>query len=208
MFPWKPLPRRPLLPKRSLHVLMCQIPGIATTIYMYRNITSICAGPPFGADFVVLQLSAWIMLKCCIHFIHFISLSSWSIELHQQLNIERSVGENISVPPTQPHTTTRQSTKPLIHFTLNTMSDDKRELKLSQSKDWDAWLSVVRAKATGYQILDLVDSLKQEKLKRKEKLFIETVNESIINHSIEPLHTDTSYLTWCQVNRSFALHTT
>lgn len=37
------------------------------------------------------------------------------------------------------------------------MADTKRELKLSSSKDWDPWLSVVRAKATGYSIWDLID---------------------------------------------------
>lgn len=37
------------------------------------------------------------------------------------------------------------------------MNDNKRELKLSQSKDWDAWLSVVRAKATGLRIWHLID---------------------------------------------------
>ncbi|KAG6995781.1 hypothetical protein G7Y79_00042g078860 [Physcia stellaris] len=40
------------------------------------------------------------------------------------------------------------------------MTDTKRELKLSSSKDWDAWLSVVRAKATGYSIWDLIDPSK------------------------------------------------
>ena len=37
------------------------------------------------------------------------------------------------------------------------MSGTERELKLSVSKDWDAWLSVVRAKASGYSIWDLID---------------------------------------------------
>ena len=37
------------------------------------------------------------------------------------------------------------------------MTDTKRELKLGSSKDWDAWLSVVRAKATGYSIWSLID---------------------------------------------------
>ena len=49
------------------------------------------------------------------------------------------------------------------------MSDGKRELKLSQSKDWDAWLSVFRAKATVYQIWDLTDPSKQEKPKGKQE---------------------------------------
>ena len=37
------------------------------------------------------------------------------------------------------------------------MTDTKRELKLGSFKDWDAWLSVVRAKATGYSIWSLID---------------------------------------------------
>lgn len=49
------------------------------------------------------------------------------------------------------------------------MTESKRELKLSQSKDWDAWLSVVRAKATGYKIWDLVDPSKSTKPKGKEE---------------------------------------
>ena len=37
------------------------------------------------------------------------------------------------------------------------MGDNRKELKLSQSKDWDAWLSVIRAKATGYEIWNIID---------------------------------------------------
>lgn len=37
------------------------------------------------------------------------------------------------------------------------MADNKRKLILSASKDWDAWLSVVRAKATGYQVWNNID---------------------------------------------------
>lgn len=36
----------------------------------------------------------------------------------------------------------------------------KRKPKLSSSKDWDSWIAVVRSKATGYQIWDLVDPSK------------------------------------------------
>lgn len=43
------------------------------------------------------------------------------------------------------------------------MADNKRELKLSSSKDWDAWLTVIRAKATGYQIWGLIDPAKTER---------------------------------------------
>lgn len=33
----------------------------------------------------------------------------------------------------------------------------KRELKLATAKDWDAWIAIVRRKATGYQIWDLIN---------------------------------------------------
>ena len=43
----------------------------------------------------------------------------------------------------------------------STMTDTKRELKLSFFKNWNAWLSVVRAKVTEYSIWDLIDSFKE-----------------------------------------------
>ena len=39
----------------------------------------------------------------------------------------------------------------------------KRELKLGSSKDWDAWIAVIRGKATGYQVWDLIDPSKPTK---------------------------------------------
>lgn len=42
--------------------------------------------------------------------------------------------------------------------TTNKMADNnKRELKLSTSKDWNAWLSIVKAKAHGHDVWNLVD---------------------------------------------------
>ena len=43
------------------------------------------------------------------------------------------------------------------------MSNTKRELKLSFSKNWDAWLSIVRAKITKYSIWNFIDSFKKVK---------------------------------------------
>ena len=37
------------------------------------------------------------------------------------------------------------------------MSTGKREFKLKKSKDWNAWLSVIKGKAVGYQIWEIID---------------------------------------------------
>ena len=49
------------------------------------------------------------------------------------------------------------------------MSNGQGELRLSQSKDWDAWLSVVRAKATGYKVWEIINPAKTVKPVSLEK---------------------------------------
>ena len=56
------------------------------------------------------------------------------------------------------------------------MTESKRELKLSQSKDWDIWLSIVRVKVIDYQIWDLIDSSTEEKFKEKSELIKSNLN--------------------------------
>lgn len=51
------------------------------------------------------------------------------------------------------------------------MTDNKRDLKLSSQKDWDAWLAVVRAKATGHKIWHLINpALEAKPLERIEPI--------------------------------------
>ena len=47
--------------------------------------------------------------------------------------------------------------------TLNTMSNTKREIKLKFSKNWNVWLSIVRAKINEYLIWKLINSSKKTK---------------------------------------------
>ncbi|KAL8717048.1 MAG: hypothetical protein Q9225_005675 [Loekoesia sp. 1 TL-2023] len=44
-----------------------------------------------------------------------------------------------------------------------------RELKLASSKDWDAWITIVKGKAIAYRIWDLIDPSKVEKPTPLEK---------------------------------------
>ena len=56
------------------------------------------------------------------------------------------------------------------------MTESKKELKLSQSKDWDIWLSIVRVKVIDYQIWNLIDSSTEEKFKEKSELIKSNLN--------------------------------
>ena len=52
------------------------------------------------------------------------------------------------------------------------MSNGQGELRLSQSKDWNAWLSVVRTKATEYKVWEIINSAKTVKSVSLEKPII------------------------------------
>ena len=49
------------------------------------------------------------------------------------------------------------------------MSNTKRKFKLSVSKNWDAWFSIVRAKVSKYSIWDFIDSFIINKSVSKQK---------------------------------------
>ena len=52
---------------------------------------------------------------------------------------------------------------------INAMSNTKRELKLSFSKNWNVWLSIVRVKIIKYSIWKLIDFSKEIKSTSKLK---------------------------------------
>ena len=54
--------------------------------------------------------------------------------------------------------------------TFNTMSNTKREIKLRFSKNWDVWLSIVRAKISEYLIWKFIDSSKKTRSINKFEL--------------------------------------
>ena len=62
----------------------------------------------------------------------------------------------------------------------------KREFKLKKSKDWDAWLAVIKDKAIDYQIWDQIDSslaIKPQQLQKPQE--VEKSNENVINDNLK-----------------------
>ena len=58
----------------------------------------------------------------------------------------------------------------------------KREFKLEKSKDWDAWLAVIKGKAVGYQIwgqIDLLLAIKPQQLQEPQE--VEKSDEDVID---------------------------
>ena len=58
----------------------------------------------------------------------------------------------------------------------------KREFKLEKSKDWDAWLAVIKGKAVDYQIWGQIDfslTIKSQQLQEPQE--VEKPDENIIN---------------------------
>ena len=70
------------------------------------------------------------------------------------------------------------------YFTF-TITESKRKFKLSQSKDWNIWLSIVKVKAIDYKIWSLINSSKNEKSEEKLKFIKFVLNYQISDTFVE-----------------------
>ena len=62
----------------------------------------------------------------------------------------------------------------------------KREFKLKKSKDWNAWLAVIKGKAINYQIWGQIDSsltIKPQQLQKPQK--VEESDEGVIDDDLK-----------------------
>ena len=62
----------------------------------------------------------------------------------------------------------------------------KRKFKLEKSKDWDAWLAVIKGKAVDYQIWGQINSsltIKSQQLQKSQE--VEKSDENVINNNLK-----------------------